>query len=34
VVVSQSLSPGNKIIKGSTCVIECKEVTVPGTTVY
>lgn len=34
VVVSQSILPGNKIIKGSTCVLECKEVTVPGTIVY
>jgi cell division protein FtsI (penicillin-binding protein 3) len=34
VVVAQSISPGDKIVKGSTCVIECKEVTVPGTTVY
>jgi cell division protein FtsI (penicillin-binding protein 3) len=34
VVVSQSIEPGDKIKKGSTCVLECKEVTVPGTTVY
>ena len=34
VVVSQSISPGNKIVKGSTCVLECKEITVPGTIVY
>ena len=34
VVVSQSISPGDKIVKGSTCSIECKEITVPGTVVY
>lgn len=34
VVVSQSILPGNKVIKGNTCVLECREVTVHGTVVY
>lgn len=34
VVVSQSIEPGDKIKKGSTCVLECKEIAVSGTTVY
>ena len=34
IVVSQSIEPGDKIKKGITCVLECKEIAVSGTTVY
>jgi cell division protein FtsI (penicillin-binding protein 3) len=33
-VVSQSINAGNKVTKGSLCILECKEITVPGTYVY
>ncbi|HSP88388.1 MAG TPA: penicillin-binding transpeptidase domain-containing protein, partial [Ignavibacteriaceae bacterium] len=34
IVVSQSILPGDKIIKGNTCVLECKEITISGTAIY
>jgi cell division protein FtsI (penicillin-binding protein 3) len=33
-VVSQSILPGNKIEKGKSCVLECREITVSGTAIY
>ncbi len=33
-VVSQSISPGENIIKGKCCLLECKEIKVSGTAVY
>lgn len=33
-VISQSISPGEKIKKGSICILECKEISVSGTVVY
>ncbi len=33
-VVSQSILPGDKIIKGKFCVLECREITVSGTSIY
>ena len=33
-VVSQSILPGDKIEKGKSCVLECEEITVSGTTIY
>ncbi|MDO8550617.1 MAG: PASTA domain-containing protein, partial [Ignavibacteria bacterium] len=33
-VVSQSILPGDKIVKGKSCVLECEEITVSGTAIY
>lgn len=33
-VISQSILPGEKIIKGNSCVLDCEEIIVSGTVVY
>jgi len=33
-VITQSILPGEKILRGNSCVLECKEIKVQGTVVY